>query len=162
MGLCNCVWNYNFKMDLLDFDCLNLFVKKNFPQWYFLGLVLLLLFKLSDIWIMVEFHSEVVFEIVIFNSACLILIAQTSFFSTFPLSPPLSILYFLQQQFLHTSFTLSASKAPKQEKHWKEREISLRATSIVRLATTFRQHPTTIIPRTIIVKVFSYKQIFWH
>ena len=70
-------------MDLLDFDCLNLFVKKNFPQWYFLGLVLLLLFKLSDIWIMVEFHSEVVFEIVIFNSACLILIAQTSFFNRY-------------------------------------------------------------------------------
>ena len=65
---------------------------------------------------LVEFHSEVVFEIVIFNSACLILIAQTSFFSTFPLSQ-LSVLYFLQQQFLHTSFTLFASKAPKQEKH---------------------------------------------
>ena len=81
------------------------------------GVSLLLLFKVSDIWILVEFHSEFVFEIVIFNSACLFLIAQTSFFSTFPLSPPLSVLYFLQQQFLHTSFTLFASKAPKQEKH---------------------------------------------
>ena len=166
VGLWNCVWNCNFKMDLLDFDCLNLFVKKNFPQWYFLGLILLLLFKLSDIWMLVEFHSEVVFEIVIFNSACLILIAQTSFYSTFPLCPPLFVLYFLQQKFIHTSFSLLASKALKQKNickaHIKEREISLRAASIVRPTTTFRRHPTTIIPRTTIVKVFSYKQIFWH
>ena len=161
MGLCNCVWNCNFKMDLLDFDCLNLFVKKNFPQWYSLGLVLLLLFKLSDIWILVEFHSEVVFEIVIFNLACLILIAQTSFFSTFPPSLPHS-LYFISIQALPYLQAKPQSKKNICKAHRKEREISLRAANIVRPATTLRRHPATVIPCTTIVKLFSYKQIFWH
>ena len=44
----------------------------------------------------------------------------------------------------------------------KEREISLRAANIVKPATTLRRHPTTVIPCTTIVMVFSYKQIFWH
>ena len=91
LGLCNCVWNCNFKMDLLDFDCSNLFVKKNFPQWYFLGLILLLLFKLSDIWMLVEFHSEVNcnFQFGLLDFDC------SNFFLIYipPLSPTLCTLF---------------------------------------------------------------------
>ena len=80
---------------------------------------------------MVEFHSEVAFEIVIFNSACLILIAQTSFFSKFPFFP--HSLYFISCNNNFYIQVLPYFQAKPQSKkiiskaHQKERKISLRA-----------------------------------